>query len=175
MAQSALVVPCRVEARKLYVPNRKRMDAAVARLKSGDYTMRLERQHAKHSDPQRGYYFAVVVERVRGKWNEKRQPGAPTFTKEMTHELLKVQFLPTDAAERGENGRLVKGLVIGGSISKLNKVEMADYLDRIIDHAAAHWDGLYIEPPNPEWREQAERELPAEDPRRTMLREKGAA
>lgn len=167
MARAAFSTPCHVDGGKLYVHSKRRMDEAVQGLKDGAYTLTLTKVHAKHSDAQRAYYFAVVVARLMPKFH---------LSREQTHEALKAQFLPVDAAERGENGTLINGLVIGGSFSKLNKLEVADFIDRIRDHAAAHWD-TYIAEPDPNWREQAEREraeAPA-DPRDTMRREKGQA
>lgn len=148
MARAQFASQCRVEGGKLYVRNKRRMDECVTTLKDGEYLLRLERVHAKHSDAQRAYYFAVIVARLMVKL---------ALSREQTHEVLKAQFLPIDAAERGENGTLINGLVIGGSFSKLNKLDVADFIDRIRDHAAANWD-TYIPDPDPLWREHAEQE-----------------
>lgn len=155
----------RIEDGVMSVRNRAKFGELVKQAKDGDYTLTLERQHARISDAQRSYYWAVIVERL---------SPVLKLSPKMTHETLKAQFLPIDKAQRGENGTIVNGLVIGGSLMKLNKLETIDYFDRICDHAAEHWK-TYIQPPDQNWREQAEHETAYEDARDTMFREKGAA
>jgi hypothetical protein len=128
------------------VRNREAAASVIRDARDGLYILSLEREHARISEAQRGYYFGVVIERLAARLN---------LSPKMTHEALKSQFLPTEDARNGKNGTLIHGLVIGGSIAKLNKLEFCDYQDRIVDHAAEHWD-TYIEPPDPLWRQHAE-------------------
>jgi hypothetical protein len=145
---SDLSAAVRIEGGKMTVRNRVRFAEAVKAAKDGDYILTLEREHARISEAQRGYYFGVIVDRLAVRLN---------LSPALTHQTLKAQFLPYDKAIKGENGTLVNGLVIGGSITKLNKLEFCDYQDRIVDHAAEHWD-TYLPPPDPLWREHAEDE-----------------
>lgn len=138
----------RIERGKMTVRNRGRFADAIEGAKDGDYILTLERQHPRMSDAQRAYYFGVIVERIAAKWDKQV---------DATHELLKAQFLPIDMAMAGTNGTLVNGLVIGGSLTKLNKLQTCEYFDRIVDHSAEHWD-CYIPPADPLWREHAEEE-----------------
>lgn len=140
-----VVASVRLERGKLTIRNRRRFDAALAAIRDCEGTLTFERCHATRSKAQNDYYYAVVVARVAAKWNKD-----PKFT----HELLKAQFLPHDLAAQGRNGVLVKGLVIGGSTAKLNKLQFIDYLEAIVGWAAEKWD-LYIPDPDPAWREKA--------------------
>lgn len=165
MANAPYSTSCRVDDGKLYVRNKRRLDAFVADATDGEYTLTLERAHATRSAAQNAYYHAVLVKNI---------ADHTGHTAGETHEVLKAMHLPHDAAANGENGRLMNGLVIGGSTTRLNKLAFIEFIERIQQWAATELD-LVLPDPDPEWREQAERELPAEDPRRTMRREKGQA
>lgn len=133
---------------KLYILNRRKFDGVIATLPNCRGTLTLEKNYATRSQAQNDYYHAVVVARVAAKLTQNVK-GA--------HELLKAQFLPHDMAARGENGVLMNGLVIGGSTTKLNKLQFIEYLETIVGWAAEKWD-LYIPDPDPEWRAKAESE-----------------
>lgn len=144
-----LALSCRVRAGKLQVRSWSWLHAAVQRFRDGEYTLTLEKVHATRSKAQSDYYFAVVVARIAAKW--KRDPKE-------THEILKAQFLPIEKARTGENGRLMNGLVIGGSTKRLNKLEFVEYLEAIVMWAASEPLFLYIPDPDPLWRQHAESE-----------------
>lgn len=111
-------------------------------------TVTFEKAYATRSLPQNDYYWSVVVARIAGTW--KRNPLE-------THEILKAQFLPVEQARKGLNGTLMNGLVIGGSTTKLNKLEFIEYLEAIVGWAAEKLD-CYIPDPDPLWRQHAEQE-----------------
>jgi hypothetical protein len=131
---------------KLKVGNRRRLEQAVAHMPDGDYEMTLGKKHAKPSDPQRAWYFAQIVPLCAAECG---------YSKDTMHEILKARHLPKDAAERKENGVLVGELVIGGSITKLNKGEMAEYCEEIRQWANGFL-GLQIPEPDPNWRQNTE-------------------
>lgn len=164
----------RVEGGQLYMRNKRQMEAELKRWKPGDVVITIERAHAHRSTAQNAYYYAVVIPRIQEAFKKRgidagRRP-------DVTNEVLKAQFMDHQLVSRGRISGFLSdtGLLIGTHTSDLNKLEFIEYLERIVDHAAANWD-CYIPPPDPNWREQAERERPREDPRGTMRREKGHA
>jgi len=132
---------------KLTVRNRRQLLDAVARWKDCEAIVTVEKAHATRSMAQNDYYHAVVVARIAAYWKRN--------VKE-THEILKATFLPHEKAQRGENGALMSGYVIGGSTTKLNKLEFIEYLEAIVMHFAER--GLVIPDPDPDWRAHAEAE-----------------
>lgn len=130
---------------KLFVHDRRKFDAAIATLPNCPGTLTFEKSYATRSKAQNDYYYAVVVARCAAKL---------AHDEKFTHELLKAQFLPHEMAAKGLNGVLMNGLVIGGSTTKLNKLEFIDYLETIVGWAAEKWD-LYIPDPDPDWRQKA--------------------
>lgn len=144
----------RIERGKLVISNRAQFVDALRTWQDCPVTVTVERQHATRSKAQNDYYHSVVVARVADAWSKKL---GRVFTVKEAHELLKAQFLPPDMAQRGENGTLINGLVIGGSTTKLNKLQFIEYLESIVGWAAEKWD-CFIPDPDPLWREHAESE-----------------
>lgn len=164
----------RIENGQLYMRNKKDMERELQRWKPGEVLITIERAHAHRSTAQNAYMWSVVIPRVQDAFKKKGIEAGDN--PETTNEVLKAQFMDPQLVSRGRIRGFISdtGLLIGTHTSDLNKLEFIDYLERIVDHAAANWD-CYIAPPDPNWREQAERELPRDDARGTMLREKGAA
>lgn len=135
----------------LYLRNRKRMDADLSKWRDCEVIVTVEKTHATRSRAQNDYYHAVCVKFVaeRTGYNLKE-----------AHEVLKAMHLPRDLAAKGRNGRIVGDLVIGGSTTKLNKLEFIEYLERIVQWGAETLD-IVIPDPDPEWREKALRESEA--------------
>ena len=174
MAGGRFSTSCRVEKGHLFVRNKRRMDATVKALRDGEYVLTIERAHAHRSQLQNAFYWSVVIPRIQEAFKTKgiqahRDP-------KLTNEVLKSQFMDPELVRTGAiNGFLSDtGLLIGTHTSDLNKLQFIEYLERVVDHAAEYWD-TYVPPPNPNWKEQAEREAVAQDPRDTMRREKGHA
>ena len=120
----------------------KQQERAFATLKDGEYLARLGKVKVKPSDPQRAWYFSQIVVLCAAECG---------YRKDAMHELLKAKHLPKDLAERGENGVLVGELVIGGSITKLNRGEFSEYCSECVDWAEGFL-GVRIPPPDPNWR-----------------------
>lgn len=136
----------------LFLRNRKRMDAELKRWKNREVVVTIATVHATRSKAQNDYYHAVCVELV---------ASHTGYTHLEAHELLKALHLPREAAARGTNGRLLGDYVIGGSTTKLNKLEFIDYLERIVRWAAETLD-VAMPDPDPEWRMKAEQQMEAE-------------
>jgi hypothetical protein len=141
------VTSARLEKGVLTIRNRRQMDEALKRWQDCNCIVTIERAHATRSKAQNDYYHSVVVARIADKF--KRDP------KEM-HEILKAVHLPHAKAQRGENGTLMNGYVIGGSTTKLNKLEFIEYLETIVQWAAER--DIVIPDPDPDWRAHAEEE-----------------
>lgn len=138
----------RVTGGHFFPRDRRRMEALLAKWGDCEAIFTIEKAHATRSKAQNDYYHAVVVARIAAQLKRS--------VKE-THEILKAQFLPVDLAQRDENGTLLNGLVIGGSTTKLNKLQFIDYLEAIVMWAAEKLH-VYIPDPDPLWREHAEAE-----------------
>lgn len=144
----------RIESGTLHVVNRRAFDAHLARWQDCRVSIVVERLHATRSKAKNDFYWSVVVARIAGEWSVKlRRAVSPNEV----HELLKAQFLPHEDAEKGVNGTLINGLVIGGTTTKLNKLQFIEYLEAIVPWAAEKW-GVYIPDPDPLWRQHAEHE-----------------
>lgn len=143
----------RIEKGKMTVRNRQRMLDIVARARDGEYILTLERAHGTRSKAQNDYLWAVVNARV-AEWMAEPmgRPVSPTEA----HEILKATHLPHELAMSGDNGTLMNGYVIGGSTTKLNKLQFVEYLESIVTHYAER--GLFIPDPDPNWRRAAEEE-----------------
>lgn len=141
-----------VKGGRLQLRNRTALGARLKAMRDGEVIITIERAYATRSKAQSDYYFAVVVDRIAGNFSGRL--GRRVTPKE-AHELLKAQFLPRDLAQKGLNGTLYNGLVIGGSTTKLNKLQFIEYLETIVGWAAEKWD-CYIPDPDPNWRQKAE-------------------
>jgi len=162
----------RTEAGKLRVRNARRYDEAVAAFGDCEVLVTIEKAHATRSKPQNDYMWAVVIPRIQQAFKKKGIEAGDR--PDVTNEVLKAQFMDPELVRTGRIRGFLSdtGLLIGTHTSDLNKLQFIEYLERLVDHAAANWD-CYIPPPDPNWREQAERE--PDDPQDTMRREKGAA
>lgn len=162
----------RIEDGQLYMRNKNEMRDELTAWKDGEVIITIERAHAHRSTAQNAYYWGVVVPRVQDAFKKKGIEAGDR--PDVTNEVLKAQFMDPQLVSRGRIRGFISdtGLLIGTHTSDLNKLEFIEYLERIVEHAATSWD-CYIPPPDPNWREQAERQ--GDDPRDTMRREKGRA
>lgn len=162
----------RVDKGQLYMRNKRAMQEALASWKPGEVVITIERAHAHRSTAQNAYYWSVVIPRIQEAFKKKGIEAGDR--PDVTNEVLKAQFMDPQLVSRGRIRGFLSdtGLLIGTHTSDLNKLEFIEYLERIVDHSAANWD-TYIPPPDPNWKEQAQRQ--PDDARDTMRREKGAA
>lgn len=133
------------------------MAAEVARRRDCPVRITIEKLHATRSMPQNDYYWAVVVPRIQSGF--KKRGIAVGDDTDVTHEVLKAQFMDPELVRTGQIRGFISdtGLTIGTHTPDLNKLQFIDYLERIGEHAALHWD-TYIPPPDPLWRQHAEQE-----------------
>lgn len=118
--------------------------AAVAGWRACPVTVTIEKRHATRSLEANAYYWSVVVELI---------SDHTGYTAEETHDALKTMFLPKKLAMLDGNGDVHGELVIGGSTTKLNKVEFYEYVERIREWAPGAL-GVTIPPPDPNWRDK---------------------
>jgi hypothetical protein len=99
----------------------------IAHVRDGsELIVTFEKAHATRSTQANRYYWGVVVHAV------AEHTG---YTAEETHDALKTMFLPKKLAMLDGNGEVHGELVIGGSTTKLNKVEFGEYVTRIREFA----------------------------------------
>jgi hypothetical protein len=134
---------------EVHLRHTRKLEAEFKTWRNTELVVTFEKAYATRSVAMNDYYWAVVVARIAPKL--KRSPNE-------THEILKAQFLPVELARTGVNGVLINGLVIGGSTTKLTKVQFfEEYLEPIVAWAAEKLD-CYIPDPDPLWREHAAEE-----------------
>lgn len=115
-----IVASVSLKAGKLHIRDRRKFDETLRRHRDFENgLLTLEKLHATRSDAQNRLYWGVYVETM---------SEATGYTPNECHEILKAHCLPHELAESGENGRLINGLVIGGSTAKLDKLQFGDYL-----------------------------------------------
>jgi restriction endonuclease Mrr len=123
---------------ELKIHNRKRLIEDLRECMPCEVVMTIKKRGAV-STPQRGYYFAVIVQEVRLRLKE----FGYRLTNDETHEMLKLKFNP-------EHLHDADGTVIAtrpGSTTEFNKTMMAEYMDAIIQWAQETLN-LSIPPPD---------------------------
>lgn len=134
----------RVEGGKLQLRNRAKFAAELATLRDGEVVVTVEKKHATRSLDQNAWYWSQVVGLV------AQHTG---YTPDEIHEIYKAKFLPKELTFADGNGEIQGSFVIGGTTTRLNKLEFAEYCERIREWAAESLD-VNIPDPDPAWREQ---------------------
>lgn len=146
----------RVENGHLHINNLRKLELRLARRRNCDVVVTIEKLYAHRTKPMNDYWWAVIVARVQTKFLEKGiiQREDP----QLVHEILKSQFMDPELIRLGRIRGFISdtGLAIGTSTTDLSTLEFMELWDRVSDHAAQYWD-LYLPPPDPNWRENAER------------------
>ena len=96
---------------------------AIKTMPDGHIRFTLERIYHKHSDPQRGYYWGVVVAELVEAIKDEHEE---TVSKEWAHELLKSYCNSYEVANK-ENGLVLRMPL---TTSTLTTVEYEEYLER---------------------------------------------
>jgi hypothetical protein len=68
------------------------------------------------------------------------------------HEWAKARFLPKHVALLDDNGTVVDDLIIGGTTTKLNRVQFYEFVEALRAFAAEKLD-VNIPDPDPNWRQ----------------------
>lgn len=119
------------------VRNRQAMDHWVKLQHEGEFVLTIERRHATRSQSQNAYYWGVVAHLI------SEHTG---YTPDEVHEFLKMKFLPKRLALQDRNGVIEGEYVVGGSTTKLNKLQFGEYLAQIQQWAAETLDVVIPDP-----------------------------
>lgn len=101
----------------------------------------IRKRRSKRSDKQNRYYWGQILELL------SERTG---HTPDELHEYCKARFIPKRLAICDGNGVVIDDRVVGGSTTKLNREEMADYCEDIRRWAAEDLS-LVIPDPDPMW------------------------
>lgn len=126
-----------VERGKLHLRHRERFLSGVRALR-GEVEIVARRKRATRSDQQNRYWWGCCVELV------SEHTG---YTPDEVHELAKQMFLPKKLAVTDGNGEIKGEFVIGGTTTRLNKVEFGEFVELFRRWAATEL-GVVI--PDPE-------------------------
>lgn len=102
-----------------------------------EISITIEKLHATRSLLQNALWWAAVVTPI---------ADHTGYTKDEVHELLKMILLPKHRALCDQNGEIVGEYVVGGSTTKLNKVQFGELIESAIKWAGETL-GLVLEMP----------------------------
>lgn len=123
---------------RLKVRNRLTLDEQVAGLRHGDEVeLRIERKHATRSLNQHAWYWGCLVQLV------SEHTG---YSPDEIHEIYKAKFLPKRLAVLNGNGDIRGEFVIGGTTTRLNKLEFGEFCEAIRRWAAEELDVVIPDP-----------------------------
>lgn len=137
MATGPVVCSAFVESGRLKVRNKHFLETALSALRDGEYELRIDRKRATRSEQQNRYWWGVCVELV------SEHTG---YTPEEVHEFAKQTFLPKKLAMADGNGEIVGECVIGGSTTKLDKIQFGEFVERFRQWAAETLDIVIPDP-----------------------------
>lgn len=123
---------------QLKIRGRKAFDEDIKNSGFKVFKITIEKAKAKRSLSQNAYYHAAVVPIVQ----QGLKDLGIKFSKEQTHEMLKLRFLKEEIPinEHGEFITRIK------STTDLNKLEFSDYIEEIIQWSSEYLN-VIIEPP----------------------------
>lgn len=137
MALSEYIAHAVIKDGRLRIRNRREFDLALAAMpKDCEVLVTIERVRATRSQAQSRWYWGVIVKAI---------SDSTGYDPLEVHELLKEKFLPKTLALPDKHG-VADEFVIGGSTSKLNKVEFGEYCEAVRRWAA---ECLAIDIPDP--------------------------
>ena len=123
---------------KLLVRNKTGYERALAMMRDGEVLVTIARRRATRSQAQNRYWWGVCIELV------SEHTG---YTPDEVHELAKQMFLPKKLAVTDGNGEIKGEFVIGGTTTRLNKLEFGEFVARFQQWAA---ETLGVVIPDPE-------------------------
>jgi hypothetical protein len=101
----------------------------------------IRKRRSKRSDRANRWYWGCILEALSEKTGH---------TPDELHEYCKARFIPKRLAICDGNGVVIDDRVVGGSTTKLNREEMADFCEEIRRWAAQDLE-LVIPDPDPKW------------------------
>lgn len=135
------VSTARLDQGQLKLRNRRAFASAMRQMKDGEYLVTIARAHATRSLAQNALYWGVYIHVL------SEYTG---FTPDDMHEVLKAKFIPKRLAISDGNGEIQGEFVVGGTTTRMNKVEFGEYLGEIQRWAA---EDLGVNIPDPEEQE----------------------
>lgn len=117
-----IVTTARLDKGRFQMRNKAAVLAQLARMRDGEFIVTITPRKAARSIQANRYYWGVVVELI------AEHTG---YTPDEIHELLKAKFLPKRLAVCDGNGEVQGEFVIGGSTTKLNKIEFGEFISSI--------------------------------------------
>jgi hypothetical protein len=136
MSEWPVIVPAQLVSGRVKT-NSVRLRKLLSGRRDCELTLTIEKRHATRSMAQNAWYWSGIVGAI------SEHTG---YTPDEVHELLKAKFLPKRLAIADGNGVVVDELVIGGSTTKLNKIEFGEYIERIRHWAAETLDFVIHDP-----------------------------
>jgi hypothetical protein len=113
--------------------------------RDGEVTITIEKKHAIRSQEASRYYFGVCLRLL------SEHTG---YSIDELHEWAKARFIPKHVALLDRNGSVVDDLVIGGTTTRLNRVQFYEFVEALRQFAAEKLD-LAIPDPDPHYRDRA--------------------
>ncbi len=133
-----------VENGKLKIRNVQQFQDAIKHFRPGEVFVTVERAHARASELQRRYYFGLVL---------KMFAEETGHTVKELHEWAKTRFIPHEIAICDGNGEVIDGVIVGGTITKLNRLTFADFIESVRLFMAEKL-GIVTPDPDPAWKEE---------------------
>lgn len=134
---SEVVTTGYVRGGRLELRNKRQFGERLRRMRDGEVIVTIQRARATRSIQQSRWYWGVIVDLL------SEHTG---FSPEEMHDVLKAKFLPKKLAVTDGNGEIQGEFVIGGSTTKLNKLEFGEYCERIRQWAAEELDVVIPDP-----------------------------
>ena len=122
---------------RLEIRQRKGLQESLKRLADGEVLVTIARVKAARSTQQNRWYWGVIVDLL------SEYTG---FTPDEMHEVLKAKFLPKKLAVADQNGVIRGEYVIGGTTTKLDKVEFGEFCESVRRWAAEELDVIIPDP-----------------------------
>ena len=138
MSDWPIILPAQLVSGRMKL-NRRRLAELLKTRRDCELSILIEKRHATRSAAQNAWYWAGIVGTI------SEHTG---YTPDEVHDILKAKFLPKRMAVADKNGVIVDELVIGGTTTRLNKLEFGEYIERIRQWAAESLD-LVIHDPLP--------------------------
>lgn len=127
MASDPIVSSGYIYGGRLNLRNRKALAKRLASWKDGEVTVRIERAHATRSLPQNAWYWGCILALL------SEHTG---YTVDEMHDVCKAKFIPKRLALQDGNGEIQGEYVIGGTTTRLNKIQFGEYCEAIRSWAA---------------------------------------
>lgn len=129
---------------ELVIRNQRGWRRALAAFRRCEVVVTIECRHATRSVNQNAWYWAQVVGLV------AEHTG---HTPDEIHEIYKAMFLPKQLAIVDGNGEIQGEYVIGGSTTKLNRLQFGEFCEQARKWAAETLS-VDIPDPDPLWRDR---------------------